>query len=280
MKLLLVRHLWGVDGAWEQVFPQFRQAGYGAIECALPAPADRKRFLALLRTHGLECIPQIFTCGGTPAEHLESFRAQVAAAAELGPRLINSHSGRDGFTEVQSERFFAEALRIEAESGAAVAHETHRGRILFHPWIAGRLLSRFGELKLCCDFSHWVCVCERLLDDQTAILRQCAARCIHLHARVGYEEGPQVPDPRAAEYRRHLAAHERWWRMVWRAQRRRGERISTLTPEFGPPPYLHTLPYANVPVSDLREICDWQARRQAANFARCVKAPRRKSSAA
>ena len=184
MKLLLVRHLWGVDGAWEQVFPQFRQAGYGAIECALPAPADRKRFLALCATHGLECIPQIFTCGGTPAEHLESFRAQVAAAAELGPRLINSHSGRDGFTEAQSERFFAEALRIEAESGVAVAHETHRGRILFHPWIAGRLLARFGELKLCCDFSHWVCVCERLLDDQTAILRQCAAR-LHSPARAG-----------------------------------------------------------------------------------------------
>ena len=27
------------------------------------------------------------------------------------------------------------------------------------------------------------------------------------------------------------------------AQRRRGDRVSTLTPEFGPPPYLHTLPF-------------------------------------
>ncbi len=74
MKLLLVRHLWGVDEAWEQVFPQFREAGYGAIESAVPAPADRKRFRALLNAHGFEYIPQIFTRGGTPAEHLESFR--------------------------------------------------------------------------------------------------------------------------------------------------------------------------------------------------------------
>ena len=189
MKLLLVRHLWGVEGAWEQVFPQFHEAGYRAIE--VPRARARRPQAAPrpLARHGFAYIPQIFTRGGTPGEHLESFRSQVAEAAELGPRLINSHSGRDGFTEAESERFFAEALRIEAECGVPVAHETHRGRILFHPWIAGRLLARFGELKLCCDFSHWVCVCERLLDDETAILRQCAARCIHLHARVGYEEG-------------------------------------------------------------------------------------------
>ncbi|MFA7002718.1 MAG: TIM barrel protein [Verrucomicrobiia bacterium] len=271
MKLILFRHLWGVDGAWEQVFPQFKKAGYRGIESKLPLPAEHRRFRALLAAHGFDYIPQIFTQGRTVAEHVESFRVQVAEAAALRPRFINAHSGRDAFTEAESERFFAAALKIEAEAGVAVAHETHRGRILFNPWITSRLLKQFDGLKLCCDFSHWVCVCERLIDDELAIIRQCAARCIHLHARVGYEEGPQVSDPRAPEYQRHLAAHERWWRVVWLAQQKRGDKTSTLTPEFGPPSYLHTLPFADVPVSDLREICDWQARRQAANFARCVK---------
>jgi sugar phosphate isomerase/epimerase len=267
MKLIVFRHLWGVDGAWEQVFPQFKEAGYRGIESALPPAARRKRFRALLARYRFDYIPQIFTQGGTVAEHIESFRRQVAEAAAMRPRFINAHSGRDAFTGAESEQFFTAALRIEREAGIAVAHETHRGRILYNPWVTRRLLTRLDGLKLCCDFSHWVCVCERLLDEELAIIRQCAARCLHLHARVGYEEGPQVPDPRAPEYRRHLAAHERWWRLVWRAQQKRGDKTSTLTPEFGPPLYLHTLPFTNAPVSNLREVCDWQARRQAANFA-------------
>lgn len=100
-------------------------------------------------------------------------------------------------------------------------------------------------------------------------IRQCADHCLHLHARVGYEQGPQVPDPRAPEYQRHLETHETWWRTVWEAQAKRGFRISTLTPEFGPPDYLHTLPSTRAPVSNLEEICDRQAQRQAENFARC-----------
>jgi hypothetical protein len=42
--------------------------------------------------------------------------------------------------------------------------------------------------------------------------------------------------------------------------------VSSLTPEFGPPPYLHTLPFTQAPVADLAEMCDWMARRQAARF--------------
>jgi hypothetical protein len=110
-------------------------------------------------------------------------------------------------------------------------------------------------------------VCERLIDDQIAVIRRSADRCIHLHARVGYEHGPQVPDPRASEYAAHLAAYERWWRIIWDAQASRSERVSTLTPEFGPSPYQHTLPFKNTPVSDLWDICNWQARRQAGKFA-------------
>ena len=266
MKLLLIRHLWGVTDKWENVFPQFRELGFGGIEVALPVARERRRLRRLLAEHQLDCIPQIFTAGANVAAHLESYRRQVDEAASLSPRFINSHSGQDAWSESEASRFFEAALAIEQSGGIRIAHETHRGRILFHPWVTRRLLERFETLKLCCDFSHWVCVCERLIDDQIAIIRQSAARCLHLHARVGYEQGPQVPDPRAPEYVAHLAAHERWWRLVWDAQQHRGERTSTLTPEFGPPGYLHTLPFTQAPVSDLWEICHWQARRQKNNF--------------
>jgi hypothetical protein len=268
MKLILFRHLWGVAGEWEDLFPRFKRAGYRGIESPVPPTADRKRFRALLQKHGLEFIPQIFSYGKTVQDHLDSLREQIVTARSFAPRLINAHSGQDAFSEDDGIRFFEGALRLEGRCGVAIAHETHRGRILYNPWVTSRLLTRFPDMKLCCDFSHWVCVCERLIEDQIDIIRQCADHCLHVHARVGYEQGPQVPDPRAPEYERHLKSHETWWRLVWGAQEKRGIRISTLTPEFGPPTYQHTLPFTGVPVSNLEEICDWQAQRQAENFAR------------
>jgi hypothetical protein len=130
------------------------------------------------------------------------------------------------------------------------------------------LLERVEGLKLCCDFSHWVCVAERLLDDCAPIIELAASRCIHIHARVGYEEGPQVPDPSAPEYQRHVEAHERWWDLIWKSQQARGFAYSTVTPEFGPPGYLHTLPHTNVPVADLDSVCKYMAKRLSDRFAR------------
>lgn len=267
MKLQLIRHLWGVNGNPAEFFPQFRQLGFTGIEAALPALKEHRQWRRRLAQHQFDFIPQIFSVGASVTAHIESFRRQVGEAAGLSPIFINAHSGLDAWSESESSHFFEAALTIEQAAGIRIAHETHRGRILFNPWITSQLLARFENLKLCCDFSHWVCVGERLIDDQIKIIQQSAARCLHLHARVGYEQGPQVPDPRASEYAVHLAAHERWWRLIWDAQKKRGEKISTLTPEFGPPGYLHTLPFTNAPVSDLWEICHWQAHRQKNNFA-------------
>ena len=63
-----------------------------------------------------------------------------------------------------------------------------------------------------------------------------------------------------------LKLTRRWWTEVWNAQLRRGMETVTLTPEFGPPPYQHTLPYSQKPVSDLTDICDWMSVRQAVRF--------------
>jgi hypothetical protein len=266
MQLKLFRHLWGVPDPWASSFPRFHAKGYHGIECPVPDKPDRKRFQTLLARHGFDYIADIFTAGASVADHVASFRDQLRAAAALSPRLVNCHGGVDGWSEAQADEFFGAVLEIEAASGLAVSHETHRGRILYNPWAAARLLERFPRLKLCCDFSHWVCVCERLLGTEKAILQASAERCLHVHARVGYEEGPQVPDPRALEYAEHLKAHEGWWDQVWASQKKRGFKISTLTPEFGPPRYLHTLPHTDQPVADLETICDWQAKRQVERF--------------
>ena len=269
MKLLLARHLWGLPGKFADLFPGIKKQGYEAIEVGLSEIVDQaEEFCSLLDQYGFEYIPQIFTTGNNVEEHVQAFQRDVRRAKVFNPRFINCHAGRDTWTFEESVQFYERVLAIEEEEGVNVAHETHRGRVLFYPTVTRLLLERFPQLKLCLDVSHWVCVCERLLEDQAETLAQVAEHCLHIHARVGYEEGPQVPDPRAPEYLHHVEAHERWWRMVWDSQEKRGLAVSTLTPEFGPPPYLHALPYTQTPVANLEDICNWQAHRLAEQFAR------------
>ena len=193
-------------------------------------------------------------------------RKQIEDCLEYDPLFINAHSGSDTWSPAEAEDFYGAAVELEGRLGVVVAHETHRLRCFGNPWTTRAILERFGGLKLTCDFSHWVCVAERLLSDCGPIIELAAQRCHHIHARVGYEEGPQVPDPRAPEWAGHLAAHETWWDTIWRSQQQRGLATSTLTPEFGPPPYMHTLPHTQAPLADLADICDWQAIRQAKRF--------------
>ncbi len=270
MQLKVFRHLWGVDGSWEETFPKIKDLRYAGIETSLPAAEDKVRLRKLLEKLGLDYIVFVPSTGKTVQEHIDSFRQGVEAAVGYSPRLINSQSGQDSWGEAESIQFYEQALEIEAKFGVTVTHETHRGRVFYNPWTTARILDKLPNLKVCCDLSHWVNVCERLLDDQLDNIKRCAEHCYHIHARVGYEEGPQVPDPRAPEYQRHLEAHERWWNLIWDSQQKRGLDLSTLTPEFGPPGYLHTLPFTNVPVTDLWEVCNWQAQRQADNFSQRI----------
>jgi hypothetical protein len=273
MKLQLIRHTWGTQGPRRELFSSFKAAGYQGVETGVPADGEQEELLDLIALNGFTLVLQIASRGRTVDEHLASFEQQLHQASPCRPAMINAHSGRDSWTESEAERFLARVLQLEAASGIPVVHETHRSRILYNPWTTARMLERFPDLKLCCDFSHWVCVSESLLDDQQEIIRQCAERCHHLHARVGHEQGPQVSDPSAPEYARHLAAHEAWWRMIWDAQARRGDAISTLVPEFGPPPYAPTFPGTAKPPREVAEICDWMASRQSDQFNRHTTRP-------
>jgi len=273
MNLKLVRHLWGVDlkSGFDHYLPRWRDVGYEAVEASLRLVPDRSAFLRFLQDSGWQWIAQIFSRefvpGGTVREHLDSLQQQIEECLDSQPLFFNAHSGSDAWSLAEAEDFYGAMLDLERRVGLAIAHETHRMRCFGNPWTTRAILERFPNLKLTCDFSHWVCVAERLLEDCGAIIQVAAQHGHHIHARVGYEEGPQVPEPRAPEYARHLAVHEQWWDLVWVSQKQRGMVVATITPEFGPAPYLHTLPFTQTPVADLMEVCDWMARRQAARFA-------------
>ncbi len=273
MKLFLVRHLWGVDltSGLKPHLAHWREIGYQALEFSpriVPYTPELRR---VLKDEGLAWIPQVFSNmkngGGTVEVHLASLREQIEECLDGEPWFFNAHTASDAWSLDEAEDFYSAVKNMEEQLGVVINHETHRSRFFGNPWNTCRLLKRIPDIRLTADFSHWVCVAERLLADAGPIFSRVAQNCHHTHARVGYEQGPQVPDPRAPEWHTHLEAHERWWEMIWSAQQARGTDEATLTPEFGPPPYLHTLPYTQQPIADLDAICDWMARRQAQRFA-------------
>ena len=175
-------------------------------------------------------------------------------------------AGCDAWSIAQGVDFFGEAMLIAKKLGVTASFETHRSRSFFNPWTTRDILKQLPALKLTCDFSHWCVVCERLIDTEPDVLSLCAERAHHVHARVGYDQGPQVPHPAAPEFRAALEAHENWWMQIWRSQIARGLVVATLTPEFGPDGYLQCAPFTGKPVADLVEINVWMAARQKQRF--------------
>ena len=271
MELHCYRHLWGVDDAWEECFARFAAEGYRGVEIpnVMLDAARREALPDLLRRHGLSLILQVFSDqwnnSTDPSVHVRSLTEQVAACADLQPQLINCHSGYDQWSSELAIGFYRELAQIGRDACAPLVHETHRGRTFFNPRDTARVLRAVPDIRLCTDLSHWFCVMERRPDDN-ADLALALERTSHIHARVGYAEGPQVCEPRDPTYADELAWHEAQWDRIWDLRAAAGDEAISLTPEFGPPPYQHTLPHSQEPVGDLADICLWMARRQAERF--------------
>lgn len=264
MKLRMIKSTWGMPGdSLLQKTEQLIAAGYDGIETGIPGAEEEKPFLNLLRNHNKELILQVYTQGG---DHFASLRAQVEQAAKLQPRLIVAHSMKDSTSYDQQRSFFEKALRLEEAVGIPIAHETHRGRAFFTPWHTAHMIDLYPELHVTADFSHFCCVCESLLEDQKDNLVKIMNRSLHIHARVGYAEGPQVPHPAAPEYKTELETHEGWWARILSQHEKKGSEFITVTPEFGPPGYMHTLPFNNEPVADLWDVCLWMSGRLKERF--------------
>ncbi len=256
MKLLVFKALWGMTGSLSEQVERVAAAGYDGFEL-WPEQQDisRQDLMALADRFNMKMIV------GTALQTQAEIELKLKQLSEYQPLRINLHSGRDSMTRDEGCSFFEEALRVEDEIGMPVGHETHRGRILFTPWDTAYYLRQFSNLRLTGDYSHWVNVCERLPEDQADALVAANHAVVHIHGRVGYEEGPQVPDPSAPEYADQLHWHEAQWKQVKMFHEQNGQDVLTFTPEYGPPNYLHTLPHTNVPVADLWNVCLWAAER-------------------
>ncbi|HTB79253.1 MAG TPA: hypothetical protein VK717_00040 [Opitutaceae bacterium] len=275
MQLQLFRSLWTNGFDLEAALADCRSGMFDGVEGPVPSEKNaRSEFSAKLRDAGVPFIAEVTTGGGyVPSialaeRHLDDFRRKTEAALACSPLFLTVLAGCDSWSLAQSVDFFGRVLELTGELGVTASFETHRSRTTFNPWTTRKLLIQLPTLRLTCDFSHWCCVAERLvLDGEAGILALCAERAHHVHARVGYEQGPQVPHPAAPEYRAALEAHERWWDALWSAQVLAGRTITTMTPEFGPDGYLQARPFSAEPAANLDEINRWMAARQRDHFA-------------
>jgi hypothetical protein len=263
MKLKIYKSLWGMTNPLEQQFEQVRAAGYDGIESAAQEIAEPAKFEELLKNSGLDYVALVYTEGGSVdhAEHADELRRRIGDAMRYNPSKIVAHSGRDTMSFGKTIRFFEQALRVEEELGIPIAHETHRRRPLYSPMNTLVLLRELPDLHINADFSHWCCVTESMLEDHAEALTLAARRAIHIHGRIGFENGPQVPDPRVPEWEDRVQKHETWWDMIIAAHLARHEKSLTFVPEFGPPTYMHTHPATGQPTADLWEVCLWSANR-------------------
>jgi sugar phosphate isomerase/epimerase len=258
MKILFFRSVWGMDDCptLESKFCKIKDGGFDGVELDVPLDADTcKLARQWLDDIGLAVVAQQWrTSGKTVGEHTASFEQQYERALLLRPLYLNSHTGCDHFALEDNLAIFDHATALAAKHGLDVYHETHRGRALFSAPATMQVLAARPNLKLVADFSHWCCVHESLLADQTQRVEMAIRHAHAIHARVGHPEGPQIPDPRDSLYQSNLEAHLAWWEKIVVARRSEGRPFLPICPEFGPAPYMTLLPHSHKPIADLWEI--------------------------
>jgi hypothetical protein len=248
---------WGSNSLpYSLFFSKVKESGYDGVEMSLPfSKAEKSKILTLLSDYGLELVAQHHeTSDSKLLLYKENFRKHLYNLAEAGPLFINSQTGKDYFSFMENSELIEIAVQVENETGVHIVHETHRGKFSFALHITRQYLETYPDIELSLDVSHWCNVSESLLQDQPDSLNIALLRTRHIHARVGYAEGPQVTDPRLPEWEDELNFHLSCWDRVFENFSKQNSELLTITPEFGPYPYMIHIPFTRMPVASQWEI--------------------------
>ncbi len=242
---------WGFNEQIETFVKKAKTSGYDGIE--IWAPKDSIKQIEISNILNNYNMKVIFLCGSNPSltfkKSLDEYEKYLKNTLELRPIAVNSHTGSDFYNFNQNMAFLELAEKLSNEYQIPVYHETHRGRFSYSIPETIRYLEKKETLNLTLDISHWIVVHESLLDNREEFLKKIIQRSNHIHARVGFEEGPQINDPSAPEWEKVIERHLDIWEAV--IQKTWNENKSaTITTEFGPPGYMPTLPFTQKPVSD------------------------------
>jgi sugar phosphate isomerase/epimerase len=246
---------WGFEGTMEEFCAKAKLAGYDGIEIVFPTDDKaRDEMMTAVKKHSLEYAFLVQSGDSDYTVHLREFEKKVSAAAATRPLHINCHAGRDWFSSEQNKPFIDFTTKLHQETKVPIYHETHRSRILYSTPVAKGYLDKIPDLRVTLDISHWCAVHETLLSDQSEAVELALKRTDHIHARIGHQEGPQVNDPRAPEWKAAVEAHLAWWDKVVSYKVASGAPFLTFLTEFGPIDYMPAMPYTRQPIANQWEI--------------------------
>jgi sugar phosphate isomerase/epimerase len=260
MKIAYFCPLWGSEAIpFEDFLNRVLAAGYDGVEMSFPLDEkERDQKANLINSYGLKLIAQHWeTVDADFTVHFKNFERRLRNLAATHPLFINSQTGKDYYSFDQNKGLFDLANQVSLETGIPILHETHRGKWSFAAHITKSYLERLPDLKIALDISHWCVTAESFLEDQEEAVQAAINATAHLHARVGYTEGPQVPDPRVPEWKSALEKHFIWWDQVFEKAAKEGKSYFTVTLEFGAPPYMVLHPKTGEPIVNQWEVNAW-----------------------
>lgn len=260
MNLLFFCPRWGSESiGWDAFCSKVKQAGFNGVEAGVPFDkAEMEGMRTALEKHQLQLIGQYWQSFEKDfSSHKASYIQHLHHLAQLNPIKIDAQTGKDYFLPDQNKELFAAATAFTNETGIPVAHETHRNKALFAAHITKQYLELLPSLAITADFSHWCNVAESFLEDQQDAVELGIKHAIHIHARVGHTQGAQVIDPSLPEWKDALQTHLHWWRKIATHHLQSGKEELTITPEFGPAPYMMHHPQTKVPLADQWNINVW-----------------------
>lgn len=198
-------------------------------------------------------LQQVFGVANESSDtYLNKVLKRLESFVPLEPDFINSHTGKDHYSFDENCKIIEAIEDFSVQNKIPVYHEIHRGRFTFHSQSTLKYLEQFPNLKFVGDFSHWCVVSESMLQDQQDIIKTITPHIFHLHARVSHEQASQVNNPFAPEWREHLEQFVSWWHYV--VKNHKNPDGMTITPEFGPFPYMPNQPFTREPLSDQKAI--------------------------
>ncbi len=241
---------WGFRGSMAEFCRQAKTIGYDGIEVWAPRNKEAIEELKMaVEQNELELSLLAGAGADNFKEHLEQFTSYLELAISLRPVFVNCHAGKDFFSFEENKKIIEHTIAVSKTANIPIYHETHRSRMLFNAPGTLRYLEEIPELQITLDISHWCCVHESLLQNQKETIDKVLQATGHIHARVGHAEGPQITAIDAPEWKDALDAHLTWWDAVVERRAKGGE-VVTITPEFGPPNYMPTVPYTGQPIAD------------------------------
>lgn len=249
--------LWGSNHLPFDTFcSRVKAAKFDGVEMGLPSDKTKKQeIISTLESHKLKLIGQHYeTLEPDFERHKKIFVHHLENLADSPALFINTQTGKDYYTFDQNKALIDIAEQVAGNTRKKILHETHRGKFSFAAHIMQQYLEELPQLRITLDISHWCNVAESFLQDQQKAVDLAIKHTDHIHSRVGFQEGPQITDPRAPEWKEAIEIHAKWWDKVIDLKKKAKQKEFTITTEFGAPPYLVLMPFTRQPITSQWEV--------------------------